>query len=322
MWSGIRNILEKTWKYATPFDRMIGITLVTIIIVAIFLGIKGDDLFIDHRATWIVICLILYAVALIPPVKRMTDQRHELVFYVASWGLVSLVVWLVAFYVLFFILIPDQTARNQWDRVLNVPPILGALFGATIGWYVHQQLNAKLHRTSNSFALIMQTRTNTEFLKYTRSLYAVYPPPDEFPAEDLMFLKAHKRAELDKFTLEIQIGAEIDPQKKRSYLHELSKVEAIEGLKYLLNFYEFMAQGVHAGDLDETLLYETISPSVVGWYSRCQAYCNQVRSAPSNKLAYQHLHKLVEGHVMKVGTKEIEVHGWKRKLEIEKANTP
>ena len=102
---------------------------------------------------------------------------------------------------------------------------------------------------------------------------------------------------------------------------DLAKVEAAEGLKYLLNFYEFMALGTHVGDLDETLLYETISPSVVGWYTRSELHCKHVRSTPTDKLAYEHLDKLVNGYKVKIGGKEMEIDGWKKKLDLDKANS-
>jgi Domain of unknown function (DUF4760) len=319
MGSGIRKILEITWKFAKPMDRGIGITLICLIVLVAFLAARGEAIYTDYRAIWCLVCLALYFIAIVPPVKRMTDRRHELLFYVATWGIVSLVLVLVAFYAIYFVLTGSQT---QWDRVLNLPPVFAAVFGTAIGWYVHQQLSAKLHRTSNSFNLVMQTRTSAEFLKHTRSLYAVYPPPREFPAEDNKYFQTQKRTEVDRIGRELASKANPDDAKKLTYLNDLAKVEAVEGLKYLLNFYEFMALGVHMGDLDETLLYETISPSVVGWYDRSKTYCDQIRAKNGNKLAYQHLHKLVDGYTTKEGDHDVPVEGWRKRLELEKANTP
>jgi Domain of unknown function (DUF4760) len=320
MWSGIKGILDVTWKYSKPFDRVLQVTILVLVIVVAILAVRQDPIFVNSKAAWCIVGMIIYAAAIIPPVKRMTDRRHELLFYVTAWGILSLILILVAFYTVYFIVVPDSESQ-QWDRILNLPPVFAAVFGTAIGWYVHQQLSAKLHRTSNSFALVMQTRTSTEFLKHTRSLYAAYPPPTEFQTEDAKYFETSKRIEIDRIGRELAVALNPDLTKKGAYLRDLAKVEAVEGLRYLLNFYEFMAFGIHAGDLDETLLYETVSPSVVGWYTRSQTYCDKIRATAANKLAYQHLHRLVEGYKTKVGNKEEEIDGWKKRLDIEKANS-
>jgi hypothetical protein len=316
MGSGLLRILEITWKFAKPFDRLIGITLVALTALAVFLVIKHDSIISGYGAIFWAAGIILYFTAIVPPVKRMVDRHHEYVFHVALWGIASLLLVLFAFYAIYFIVVDDQT---HWERILNLPPVFAAVFGAAIGWYVHQQLSAKNHRTNNSFNLVIQTRTSAEFLKQTRNLYSAYPPTG-FNSNDTDYFDTMKRVAVYQKGRNLEAKEKPTEDEKLAHLNELSKMDAVEGLMYLLNFYEFMAFGIQAGDLDENLLYETLSPSVVVWYSRARPFIDFLHSKNDNKLAYQHLDKLVEGYSRKVGDKDEVVDGWRKRLEIEKAN--
>jgi Domain of unknown function (DUF4760) len=319
MSSGIKNLLAVTWRYATPWDRLWGIGVIFLVLLGSIFWLKQDPLLLNYRAVWCIAITLLYFAAIVPPVKRMARRKHELLVYVAVWGIISLILWLASFYATFFFLVVNT---DKWDKILNLPPVFAAIIGAGIGWYVHQELSAKFHRTSNSFNLVMQTRTSAEFIRYTRDLYAYYSKCETLPDEVVKCDLPAKRIELGqrKRELEANPQEEMFSQKKLAYLNDLAMLEAIEGLRYLLNFYEFMSFAIHAGDLDENLLYETVSPSVVRWYNRSKDYQSHVTTNDQgNKLAYQHLTKLVEGYTTMVGSKVTEIPGWERRLDIEKA---
>jgi hypothetical protein len=254
----------------------------------------------------------------------MADRRDELLLYVAIWGIISLTAFIIAFYVVFFVATGASSAtETSWDRVLNFPPVIAAVVGAGLGWYVHQQLSAKFHRTGNSFALVIQMRTSSEFISHTKKLAAVYSIFDPFPSTDCEYaLRNNKRVELDQLRRTISAHPEKhDATAKLKCLNELAKIEAIEGLKYLLNFYEFMAFAIQAADLDETLLYETISPHVVGWYNQTKVLREALSERPGDKLAFQHLERLVKGYKETAARKVIDFDGWEKRLAHEAANT-
>jgi len=90
--------------------------------------------------------------------------------------------------------------------------------------------------------------------------------------------------------------------------NEHTKITAIAGLRYLLNFYEFMAKGIRAKDLDEDLLFGTLRSIVVALYNDSAEYRKFVREGNNTsalpdrgpvkvgqKAAFSHLAWLVEG---------------------------
>jgi len=61
-----------------------------------------------------------------------------------------------------------------------------------------------------------------------------------------------------------------------------------------LNYYEFMAVAIELGDLEESIVYETMSPHVVGLYNRAYACIEYVRGRDGGEpLAFEHLEILV-----------------------------
>ena len=56
-----------------------------------------------------------------------------------------------------------------------------------------------------------------------------------------------------------------------------NKISAIEGFKYLLNFFEFMAIGIHAGDLDEKMLRESLKSILITLTYVAEEYIKFVR---------------------------------------------
>lgn len=322
MFSGIQGLLETTWKYATRVDCAFGFFLIIALVLATVFGIEHHPILLDHLVAWCVGTVAIYFIAIIPPVKRMAARRHELVTYVAVWGIVSLTVFVVAFYFVYFAVTDGKEPDGAtWDRLLNFPPVIAAVVGAAIGWYVHQQMQAKFHRTTNSFNLVMQTRTNSEFINHFRKFASVYPSTREVPPEHSPYFLPSKRGEIDEIGEKVEHdGASITKEQALEYWTGLRYVEAIEGLKYLLNFYEFLALGIKLGDLDDSLLYETISPSVVGLYERSKAYRMDVRKRASDKLAFQHLECLVCGYTEAIGRRTVNIEGWAKRLEREKAD--
>lgn len=320
MWKVLVGLVETTWKFSSRKDCAMAAGFGLGLFLVSWAYMRGDPVVIDYKATWYSIVVILYFGALVPPLARMIKERHTYVLFVAMWGLISLAVFLTWFYLMFFALAPtDATGITRWERILNLPPVIAAAVGAGIGWYVHYQMNAKLHRTANSFSLAMQTRTNSEFVARVKALKATYP--DLTPKEPKYFSKDSRQA-LEARRLALKYSASITLDEQKDFATDEMKVEGIDSVRYLLNFYEFMAFAIRAGDLDESLLYETISPAVVGIYDGSKAYREAVNGRSEDALAFQHLHDLVSGYEDSVDGKSIRVSGWRERLELEKAAKP
>lgn len=188
------------------------------------------------------------------------------------------------------------------DKFLNFPPVIAALWTAGMGWYIHFQATSKNHRTTNSFNLVMQTRTSKEFLERTRAVQAVYPFGAKVPKEDSTHFGTAAMRELQEARDAAAASAPAGTPPADFTAIE-RKVIAIDGLKYLLNYYEFMAVGIAANDLEEEMLYETISENVCSLYERAENYIEHTH-ANGQPLAFEALELLVKR--------------WRKMLEDEK----
>lgn len=180
-------------------------------------------------------------------------------------------------------------APAHYDKVLNVIPVVVAIWAAGLGWLVHFRLTSKAHRTNNAFSIIMEMRKSSEFLKRVELVSRHFPPgsvtiPNEYNAS---FGSSTLH---DLYKTSRETGQEIDALA-------LERAEAIMALKYVLNYYEFMSVGIKEGDLDEELLYETIGPMVVRTFDRSAnliRYVNVAAPAGAGQpLAFTELRKVV-----------------------------
>jgi hypothetical protein len=116
---------------------------VFVIFIAIVFTAINEPLLTEHRVLWLAIISVAYFSAVIPPVANMTRYRPKHVLYVVLWGLISLAFFLTIFYLFFFALAQSEAQQRQWERVLNLPPILAAAIAAAIGWYAVHQFSSK-----------------------------------------------------------------------------------------------------------------------------------------------------------------------------------
>ncbi|WP_414486521.1 DUF4760 domain-containing protein [Stenotrophomonas maltophilia] len=219
---------------------------------------------------------VLYA--MVPALVRCgMAGGADSVWSVVRVSLALLLFTLISFYSSYY-LIADNLAGigpPLSDKYLNFPPAIAALWTAGMGWYIHFQATSKNHRTNNSFNLLMQTRTSSEFLRRALDVQKVYPfgcnvtDADEahFHADNL-----RKLSEQIANSLGVEEGGAAPPPVLNA-----DTVHAIEGMKYLLNYYEFMAVGIAANDLEETMLFKTIGVAVCSLRDRADVYIQHVR---------------------------------------------
>lgn len=320
MWHSLRSLLEETWQHATRRDACVAFLFLFALAACSVFSLKNDPLFLDYKVLWYSVILILYFTAIAPPVARLAAERHRHVLQVVLWGLISLTVTLVAFYLFFFALAETKDQQEQWERVLNLPPVIAGAVAAAIGWYAAHQFAAKNHRTNNSFQLVMQTRCNTEFVKHARKFLIAYPSSSSIPMQDSKYFDPSARSRLEEMKRKQKAEqlTEAETTELKQFAEE--KLEGIEGARYLLNFYEFMSFGIYAGDLDEELLYETISPAVVKIYEQSTALRAVLNGPDGDVLAFQHLERLVSGYERKSHSGTEKVLGWRARLAQERVS--
>ncbi len=191
------------------------------------------------------------------PLINAAYAGHRHLLTVCVWTFVLVVLGILLSFFAFYSFFGSNP--TPYDKVLNVVPVFVAIWAAAVGWLVHFRLSSKAHRTNNAFAIIMETRKSSEFLKRQELVAKHFPAGGgPIPQSYKEFFSTRTLSDLMRQRGE---GKEV-PEAS------IECAEAIIALKYVLNYFEFMAVGIRAGDLDEDLVYDTISPTVVGLYER------------------------------------------------------
>lgn len=224
-----------------------------------------------------------------PVILRAARKGHKSVPTVCIWtgfwflsGLATFFFWYFAW--------ADTALGDSSDRILNVVPALTAIVAAGLGWYVHYQFTARTQRINASFALIMEMMKSSEYLKYSRIVSQHFPSSSPNAVADYReYFPVSSRRDIEKKARD---------ENKIPDAQELERAEAIGALRYILNFYEFMAAGVRSNDLDCDLLQQTVCEVVIGRFERALPlveYCRTKGGAggKGQVLAFEHLEVIV-----------------------------
>lgn len=203
------------------------------------------------------------------PLWRAAHGGVEQLLPLVVWTFVLVMLGIVVSFYAFYAVFGDQAVK--FDKLLNVVPVFVAIWAAAVGWLIHFKLSSKAHRTNNSFSIIMETRKSSEFLRHSERVLKHFPPGQtSIPADYRPYFPSDSLKRLcDAAT----------PNSPANPL-EVEMAEAINSLKYVLNYFEFMAVGIRAGDLDGKFIYDTIGQSVVGRFDRSQDLINYVKGPP------------------------------------------
>jgi hypothetical protein len=227
--------------------------------------------------------------------------------------------------------------RSQANLFLTIPPVILGVWTATTGLFVNYQTAKKNQRTSNAFSLVMQSQTSAIYAEAAVSRHSAFPTDKAFTLnEDAEYIHPKRLGDLprlkhechhftqlvDETSVKLQnaTGEEAKTLQKNLQVYkddwekanvERKKIEGVAGLRYLLNYYEFMAKGVRIGDLDEEILVGTVRAIVVGLYDDTKDYRGWVKDGHTKQgkipfktaqpKAYEHLKWLVEGDESRTG---------------------
>lgn len=266
-----------------------------VIAVCFGLDISDQSLYEMYRPViWGIIAIFFVGITGMA-VHRCACHGHRSIGQVSFYSILLLCVTLAMFYVIYFQVtgaLPPPArgqATTSAERILNVPPVIAAIWAAGIGWYIHFQATAKGHRTNNALSLLMQTRTSKEFLQRSEAVQRVYPHGTRVPAE------AAAEASFGALrAIEEQLKSEtLDATDRAALVERSARIEAVLALKYMLNYYEFMAVGLEKNDLDDGLLYDTIGIHVPSIYRRAESVVQSMRGPGTDILAFSALEPLV-----------------------------
>lgn len=219
------------------------------------------------------------------PLIKAAHAGKKHILTVCVWSFLVVVVGVAYIHYVFYLLTGQPGVKPaSYDKFLNVVPVLVAIWAAAVGWFVHFRLSTSAHRTNNAFVITMEMVKSAEFLKRQEIVSKNFPPgTQDIPAAYHPFFPG--AALRDAINARPKVADHVE------------KAEAIYALKYILNFYEFMAVGIKKGDLDEELVYDTNCVQVVNLFSRSKAFVDYiVADAPAGggqPLAFSELRILV-----------------------------
>ncbi len=125
---------------------------------------------------------------------------------------------------------------------------------ATLGWIVTTSIALHNSIKQHTFNVLLQSRLSDTFKKYREDFSKKYP---EYPT-----LVCVPQKDVDDL-----LSGTANEETKR----------ALEGLKYLINYYEFIAAGIDSGDLDEELLKKCLRSIIVDVCVRGDLYIKMIR---------------------------------------------
>ena len=208
----------------------------------------------NSKALIVIIAYFGLILFFVPALINAARQNHKHILTVLIWSLVLVISFIVASIYVFMLLVTD-TLFPKYDKLLNLLPVVLAIWGAAVGWLVHLKVSTKAHRTNNALSIIMETTKSAEFLR-CRDVTSKHFPAGmaSIPTEYHQYFSTLSCSKVMK--------------NKATTPDEIEHVGAIRATKYVLNYYEFMAVGIEAGDLDDKLLFDTLSHVVIGLYDR------------------------------------------------------
>ncbi|BCG27534.1 hypothetical protein TUM18999_57250 [Pseudomonas tohonis] len=173
-------------------------------------------------------CLGLSAYSLI--LKKYPDTREMLPLF-------SVIVCLVI--ISSYVVLRYQEAYQTSLSIL----VTGVFVG--MGWWIQSITNAAGARRTHTLNIIMSSRTSAEYQAQSRNMN-----------------KAFRAAAMAPELAEWRVDPNKDEFKDMDVPDDLR--EAIDGSVYILNYYEFLAQGINFRDLDDCLLRECFSSILEG----------------------------------------------------------
>lgn len=270
----------------------------------------SSDFFDRHYWKLVYLAWILFVVSTIGPLLHIAKERADIPLgMLASVAVIHVIMFL---FISGVILITEQSTTGATNGVGAITTLLGAAAAAAmagIGWVIQYQSSARSSRRAHTFTILMQSRLSKEFQEHVNNRSAKYPCPTTIPADDVKRLclvrqqneaialfeeRALQRCPATLTCAErTQVLGEIESERKEL----MRTINAFRAVKYLLNFYEFLSAGIKKRELDEELLFETLSSIAIGLYKDTE----HVRKAAKDiqPMVYEHFEELIQTNWMK-----------------------
>lgn len=308
-----------TAEHFTGWDKWMGLLLLASSVVTFTAHFADNELY-AYRGFGFIAVLAAYLLMVFRPMIKMGQQRHKQLAVLTAWAIIGFFVLLTCLILAFFSL-ADLIVESQqpfgsapgtvgvvngdlklYERLIFVPPVIAAIWAAGFGWLISYQSAMKTQRTAHAVAFSIQLLTNSEIIGRQDKLRRAFPPGEKIKF-DAWCLGPERHKRLPIARLEFEAAKELEEKKK--LLAEIHTMEAVDALRSILNQYEFMAVGIKQGDLDEDILYETVSPAVRSVWEQSEPFRKYVHEC-TNVLAWEHLASLLERWCVRLDDEEHE----------------
>lgn len=272
---GYRDVVCPLVKAADPVSWILFVCflalLTTSIVLRVITGADGDGLYSRYYALFWYGAWAIFVLSTVGPIFTIAREHGQ-----APLGvLVGIGVMHLVTFILMSVVVLIQLRKH--DAITGLMAAAAAAVMVGIGWVVQHQSSAKASRRAHTFNILMQSRLSAEFQQQVKRRTSFYSAGTVVGAVDAHLidvdglvkckadLEAGRSRELEQATPEhhAQINERYDSEVE---LVE-RKHESLQGVKYLLNFYEFICAGIRLREIDEPLIQATLSDIATQLYS-------------------------------------------------------
>lgn len=262
-WNGVVRPLAKA---ADPFSWILFVAFLVLIVVAVVARFASGPLHQAYDAKYPLFwygAWVLLVISTVGPIFNLSRERNEVPIGVLIGVCVAHV---LVFIILSVVTLSQEGANTQAITTLLAATVAAGMVG--IGWVVQHNSSARASRRAHTFNILMQSRLSKEFQEQVRLRSSYYTAGRAVAAEDVALIgkngyEARLKLMADELALDLSRAlpaAHVDIQREYDQAVALVKLkhESLGGVRYLLNFYEFMSAGIKLRELDEAMLRETV----------------------------------------------------------------
>lgn len=203
-----------------------------------------------------------------PFFARFAKKKHNVgLFWFSS--VVFLIVSLLPF-ALQLELVRSALEGFGFDKdALKISPLATiSVQAAAVGWYLTAVATTQNRIKQHTFDSIIQTRYVSDQFSKQRRIFI-----EHFEGNDAA----------------IAVGSQVHRAVFEDYLHsnDPKKFEAVEAMRFILNYYEYLAYAMKAGEMDEDTIYMLQRGNISYMYKKCRAYIDLERD--QNPKVFVHL---------------------------------
>jgi Domain of unknown function (DUF4760) len=188
-------------------------------------------------------------------------------------------VLLLVFFTAFFwnVAIDIVMQRSVVKGHENALALLSVGWAATLGWIVTNWLARESAKTSHTLNAVLQLMTSKEFQDHRRNVFS-------------QIAYNQTLSELSQVDRMLELYDEYD---KTSSFGQ-NKAPPIDSIRYIFNYFEYIARGIRANEFDNRVIRETIGPMIGRFYDDYKLVFVKSRLEESQKDIYDHLEWLLK----------------------------